>query len=359
MESKILVIAEAGVNHNGSLTNALKLVDVAVSAGADIVKFQTFKTESVVSKNAEMAEYQKVNVGKSGSQYDMIRQLELSDVDHEKIAEHCLKAGIEFMSTPFDVRSLDFLHSKMKVKKLKISSGEIVNAELLYKASKTGLPIILSTGMSTLGEIEDALAILAFGYISTNEKPTLSNFRRFFASGIARQVLKEKITLLHCTTAYPTPFEEVNLRAMETLGITFGLPVGFSDHTPGISIPTAAAALGAKVIEKHFTLDKNLPGPDHKASLDPAELHAMVKSIREVELAMGNSFKSPTTSEFKNKTVARRSLVAAKNIMAGEIFSEENLTSKRPEGGISPLEFWDLIGEKSSRDFKVDEMIHR
>jgi N-acetylneuraminate synthase len=352
----IFVIAEAGVNHNGSLEMARQLIEVAVAAGADAVKFQTFKAEKVISRFAHKAEYQKQTTDPRETQLEMVRNLEMDPVAHEQLFACCRGNKIEFMSTPFDLDSVDLL-VRLGVSRLKIPSGEITNAPLLLRIAQTGLPAIMSTGMSTLGEVEAALGVLAFGYLAWKEKPSKTGFQRALSEPKGLGILRERITLLHCTTEYPSPFMDVNLRAMDTLAGAFGLPVGYSDHTPGSAIAIAAAALGAVVIEKHFTLDKSLPGPDHRASLEPSELTAMVQGIRHVEMALGSPGKLPTPSELKNREVARKSLVAARNIRKGERFSEDNLTSKRPGNGISPLYYWDWIGRVAEKDFQPDEII--
>jgi N,N'-diacetyllegionaminate synthase len=328
-----LIIAEAGVNHNGSIDAARELIEVAASAGADIVKFQTFKSEKLVSKFAKKAEYQKENTGNDESQLDMLKKLELSEESHYRLIEHCDKNKIQFLSTPFDLESIDFLN-KLNLNYFKIPSGEITNLHYLRKVGSAGKEVILSTGMSTLDEIGAALGILT-------------------KSGTSL----DKISVLHCNTEYPTPFEDVNLNAMLTIKKTFGVRVGYSDHTPGIEVPIAAVALGATIIEKHFTLDKNLPGPDHKASLNPAELIAMITSIRNIEKAMGSEMKEPSNSEVKNKVIARKSIVASRDIQAGEIFSEENITVKRPGNGISPMRWDEILGLRANRYYAEDELI--
>lgn len=355
--NKTYIIAEAGVNHNGSLDMAKQLVDVAVEAGAGAVKFQTFKAGNIVSKNAPKAEYQTKTTGDMETQLQMIKRLELDEAAHKVLLEHCRRRGIQFLSTPFDLESVDLLAGTLNLPRLKIPSGEITNAPLLLKAAQTGKPVILSTGMSTLGEVEMALAVLAFGYTCSGQDPSIAAFKEAYFSETGRQALKEKVVLLHCTTEYPAPFGDVNLRAMDTLGTAFGLPVGLSDHTPGIAIPVAAAARGAVVIEKHFTLDRNLPGPDHKASLEPGELKAMVRSIRQVEQALGVSCKIPVGSEIKNMPVTRKSLVAAKDIQPGELFTEENLAVKRPGTGISPVYYWEWLGKVATKSYRQDEVV--
>ena len=328
--NSVLIIAEAGVNHNGDINTAKKLVDVAYAAGADIVKFQTFTLDGVVSKNAQMAEYQKVNTGVAGSQKDMLRKFVLQKQDYIDIANYCRDVGIRFLSTPFDIDSVFFLDGLQDM--WKIPSGDITNYPYLVKIAKTGKDIILSTGMSTLDEVDDALGVL-----------------RSNGSG--------NITLLHCTTNYPTPMQDVNLKAMWALRDHCKLPVGYSDHTKGIEVPVAAVAMGATVIEKHFTLDRTMEGPDHKASLEPHELTKMVRAIRNIELAMGSGIKNPVLSEISNIAVARKSIIAAKDIKAGEIFTEDNLTTKRPGIGISPMRWKEVVGTVACRDFSEDELI--
>lgn len=330
---KTFIIAEAGVNHNGSIELAKKLIDVAVEAGADAVKFQTFKTENVISIYAPMADYQKKNLGVEKSQYEMVKELELSFEDFTELKRYCDEKGIIFLSTSFDIESARFL-KELGLEIFKIPSGEITNYLLLKEIGSYRKRVILSTGMADLGEIEDALDVL-------------------IESGTKR----EDITVLHCNTEYPTPYEDVNLKAMLTIKEAFKVSVGYSDHTLGIEIPVAAVALGAEVIEKHFTLDKNLPGPDHKASLDPYELKEMIRCIRNVEMAMGNGIKKPSQSEIKNIPIARKSIVAKRDIKKGEIFSEDNLTVKRPGYGISPMRWEEIIGKPAQKDYKRDEVI--
>ncbi|MBU0675962.1 MAG: N-acetylneuraminate synthase [Proteobacteria bacterium] len=351
------IIAEAGVNHNGSLDMALRLIDVAVEAGADAVKFQTFRAESLVNRSASKAEYQIKATGSTESQYQMLKNLELDDSLHLALDAHCRVQGIQFLSTPFDEESLFFLVQQIGVPLIKVSSGEITNGPLLLAAAGTGRPIILSTGMSTLQEVNEALEVMAFGYLEKDHKPSQSAFRLAFKSESGQQVLKEKVTLLHCTTEYPAPITAVNLRAMDSMREAFGLAVGFSDHTSGMSVAIAAVARGASIIEKHFTLDRELPGPDHRASLEPHELRAMVGAIREVELALGSGVKEPSVCEMSNLVVARRSLVASCDIERDEIFTRNNVTSKRPGIGISPMLYWDVLGRKAPHNFSQDEAI--
>ena len=358
MADSVFIIAEAGVNHNGSAEMAFRLVDAAAEAGADAVKFQTFRTEKVVTNAAPKAAYQATNTGEGGSQIDMIRKLELGDDVFRRLAAHCAKRGIEFMSTPFDMDSLRFLaRREMRLERLKVPSGEITNAPLMLAAAQTGLPLIVSTGMSTLDEIEAALGVIAFGFTKDGETPSLEKCRAAYASAEGRAALRAKVTLLHCTTEYPAPFGDVNLRAMTTMRERFGLPVGYSDHTQGIAVPIAASALGAVMIEKHFTLDRSLPGPDHRASLEPGELKAMVAGIRAATASLGTPAKAPTPSETPNIPIARRSLVAARPIRKGEVFDADMIDAKRPGGGLSPMLAWSLIGTSAKRDFAEDEML--
>jgi N-acetylneuraminate synthase len=351
------IIAEAGVNHNGSLDLARKLIDVAVDAGADAVKFQTFRTEECLSRKAPKAEYQRRSTGVEEFQYEMVKKLELGEVAHEALLKHCEEKGIQFLSTPFDLKSLDFLVKKLDLPRIKLASGEITNGPLLLETARSGKPIILSTGMCSLAEVETALGVLAFGYTQHERMPSLQAFQESYRAVSGQRALKEKVVLLHCTTEYPSPFEDVNLRAMDTMEEAFGMPVGYSDHTPGIAVPIAAVARGAAVIEKHFTLDRSLPGPDHKASLEPAELKEMVRAIRQVGLALGSPLKTPAPSETKNILVARKSLTAVQNIRRGMIFSTENLGGKRPGNGISPMYYWDWLGKVAEKDYQMDDLI--
>ncbi|TGU70603.1 N-acetylneuraminate synthase [Geomonas terrae] len=355
MKARTYIIAEAGVNHNGSVEMAKRLIETAADAGADAVKFQTFRADKLVSRTAPKAEYQVRQTGAEESQHEMIRKLELDEETHLTLVEHCRLCGIQFLSTPFDLESVGQL-TRLDLPCIKISSGDITNARLLLKVAQTGKPAILSSGMSTLGEIEDALGVLAFGYLNSGE-PCGAAFSTAYRSPEGHAVLQQKVTLLHCTTEYPAPFEEINLRVLDTLSRAFDVPVGYSDHTEGVAVPIAAVARGAVMIEKHFTLDRSLPGPDHKASLVPDELREMVQSIRQVELALGRGVKMPSVREVSNMTVARKSLVAACDIAAGDLFTAENLTSKRPGGGISPMRFWDLLGRPAGRSYAADEAI--
>lgn len=357
-EDPVFIIAEAGVNHNGDLNLARQLVDVAADVGADAVKFQTFRAEQVVSRHAQKAEYQTRTTDQAESQLDMLRKLELTDFNHEALITHAKARGIEFLSTPFDVPSLYLLTQRFGLQTIKIPSGEITNAPFLLAIARAARCVILSTGMSTLAEVESALGVLAFGFTApVTATPQRGDFERAFASEVGRQALGGRVTLLHCTSEYPAPFGEVNLRAMDTMAAAFLLPVGYSDHTLGIHISLAAVALGARVIEKHFTLDRNLPGPDHKASVEPDELRELVRQTREIEHALGNGIKCPTVSEWKNRDVARKSLVAAKPIQIGNVFTKENLTCKRPGTGISPTQFWAYLCLKSDFTYDVEDLI--
>lgn len=332
---RTLIIAEAGVNHNGSMVNAFKLIDAAVEAGVDFVKFQTFKSEKLVSKNAQKAQYQKVNTGKSEeSQLEMLQKLELSHSDHEELIQYCKRKNIQFFSTAFDLDSLQYL-ADIGLKLVKIPSGELTNLPYLRKATALFNEVILSTGMATMEEVKDAVLVFEAGGIS-----------------------KDKITILHCNTEYPTPMKDVNLKAMLSIQEEVGTAIGYSDHTLGWEVPIAAVALGATVIEKHFTLDRNMDGPDHLASLEPGELKAMVVSIRNIEQAVsGTGIKEPSASEKKNIMIARKSLVAQVKITKGEIFTAENMTVKRPGHGISPMKWDEVIGKVAQKDFEEDELI--
>jgi len=356
----VYIIAEAGVNHNGSLEMAFQLVDVAVDAGVDAVKFQTFKAENLVTRSADKAVYQKRNTGDSESQFDMLRRLELSYKAHHQLMEYCGKKGIAFLSTAFDSDSLQFLVDDLRLTVLKIPSGEITNGPLLLEHAQTGCDLILSTGMSTLGEVEEALGVIAFGLLASgpnNDKPSREAFQEAYFSAQGQTLLKEKVTVLHCTTEYPAPVNEINLNAMVTMQQAFGLKMGYSDHSEGITVPIAATAMGATLIEKHFTLDKTLPGPDHKASLELKELKQMVSAIRMVELVMGNGVKGPMPSEIENRKMARKSLVVSDVVKRGDRFSEKNITIKRPGTGISPMDYWDVVGSESIKSLQIDDQI--
>ncbi len=333
MKQRTLIIAEAGVNHNGNMGIARKLIDIAAEAGADLVKFQTFNANRLVTHAAKKAEYQQKSTDGYESQHAMLRRLELTPAMHNELIAHCALRNIRFFSTGFDIESVDLLVS-LGQNQFKIPSGEITNLPFLRHIGQLGKPVILSTGMATLGDIEAAIEVLE-------------------QAGTSRSSL----TLLHCTTEYPTPMAEVNLRAMQSIHSAFGVAVGYSDHTSGIEVAIAAVALGATVIEKHFTLDRNLPGPDHKASLEPAELRAMVTAIRNIEVALGDGIKRLTPCEAKNKPVARKSLVASKAIKAGELFRAQNVTAKRPGTGISPMRWDEIIGQVALKDYDEDDLI--
>lgn len=354
---RVYIIAEAGVNHNGSVDMAKKLVEIAAKSGADAVKFQTFLPVNVAGKNAMKADYQLETTDKKESQLDMLKKLSLDKNSYSQILETCKKNNIEFLSTPFDLWGVRFLAEECNVSKIKIPSGEVTNTPLLIEAARTQKPIILSTGMCTLGDIEAALGIIAFGYLNKKNPKNIEECFKVYNTVEGQNILREKVSLLHCTTEYPAPFEEVNLRCIQTLKNAFNLSVGFSDHTPGISAAVAATALGAEIIEKHFTLDKNLPGPDHKASLEPSELNQMVAEIRKIEKALGDGVKRPSKSEEINLPIVRRSLTARQKIKKGELFTEENLTVKRPATGISPLYYYETLGKTASRDYAEDDLI--
>jgi N,N'-diacetyllegionaminate synthase len=333
MSNKIVIIAEAGVNHNGDLSLAKLLIDVEAEAGADLVKFQTFNADRLVTRTAKKANYQKQTTDSAESQYEMLSRLELTEAMHLELITHCEMRGIGFLSTGFDIESIDFL-SNLGQECFKVPSGEITNLPYLRHIGQLEKKIILSTGMSTLGDIEAAIDVLE-------------------NAGTPRA----KITVLHCTTEYPTPMAEVNLRAMQSIHVAFGTAVGYSDHTQGIEVAIAAVAMGAVVIEKHFTLDRNLPGPDHQASLEPVELVAMVRAIRNIEVALGDGIKRLTPSEVRNKPIARKSLIASREIKAGELFTTENITTKRPGTGISPMQWDKVLGRSARRNFLADELI--
>lgn len=331
---KTIIIAEAGVNHNGNIETAKKLIDYAADAGADFVKFQTFKADKLVTKSAKRAEYQDANTKNNDSQYEMLKKLELSEESHRILIKYCASKGIKFLSTGFDIASLEFLNN-LEMELFKIPSGEITNLPYLRKVAKFKKPVVMSTGMANIEEVSEAFNVL-----------------------LSEGLKEENITIVHCNTEYPTPMEDVNLLAMNYIGKKLDVNIGYSDHTLGIEVPIAAVALGAKVIEKHFTLDRNLPGPDHRASLEPKELNLMVEAIRNIEKAIsGSGRKEPSKSELKNKDIARKSIIASRPIKVGEIFSEENLTVKRPGNGISPMKWDEVIGKKALRDFKEEELI--
>lgn len=358
MADRTFVIAEAGVNHNGALELALQLVDVAAAAGADAVKFQTFKAGHLVTAYAAKAEYQVANTQETGSQLEMLVRLELSLADHEALLARCRERGIRFMSTAFDADSLAFLAS-LDIPAIKIPSGDITAGPLLLQAARLRMPLIVSTGMSTLADIEQALGAIAFGLTQDRTPSGRADFEVAYGSEEGQRALAQHVTLLHCVTQYPAPPEAINLRAMDTLAAAFGLPVGYSDHTLGIEVSVAAVARGAAVIEKHFTLDRTLPGPDHAASLEPGELKQLVASIRNVERALGSTIKKPVAQELGNRPIARRSVVAARPIRRGEPLTADALTVKRPGTGISPMDYWSLLGKPAGHDYAADDLIEQ
>ena len=333
LTKRITIIAEAGVNHNGDILMAKELIEVAASAGADFVKFQTFSAQRQVTKNAAKAQYQLSTTGKSETQLEMLTRLELTDTMHRQLLRHCKKNKIKFLSTGFDIESIDYLVG-IGQDTLKIPSGEISNLPYLRHIGTLDKKIILSTGMSNLDEIKEAIMILQ-------------------KAGTRR----EKITILHCTTEYPAPLSEINLRAMQEIGSSLNVAIGYSDHTDGIEVSIAAAALGATVIEKHFTLNRMLPGPDHKASLEPPELKKLISAIRNIEVSLGDGVKRVTPSEVKNREIVRKSLVANKDILKGEFFTEDNVTAKRPGTGLSPMMWDEVMGKKALRNFNIEELI--
>lgn len=358
MQPRTLIIAEAGVNHNGDCARALALVEAAARAGADVVKFQSFRAERLAIAEAAKAGYQRATTGSGQSQLEMLRALELSDEDEERVARACVAANITYMSTPFDADSATHLVRRIGVTTLKVGSGDLTNAPLLLHLARFRLPIILSTGMATLAEVEQALGVIAFGYVRDGgARPTPADFAEVLLNRGVWAELRSKVTLLHCTTEYPADPHSINLRAMATLRNAFGLPVGFSDHSRGIHIAATAVALGAVVIEKHMTLDRDLPGPDHRASIEPDEMAAMVAAIRDIEASLGDGRKIPAPEEIPNRAVARRSLVATRPIRSGERFSEENLGVKRPGTGIAPVEYWTYLGKTAPRDYAADEAL--
>ena len=350
----VFIIAEAGVNHNGDLDTARRLVESAAAAGADAVKFQTFQAELVVIQDAAKADYQSQQTGSDESQLEMLKRLELSRASHQDLKLLCDELGIEFLSTPFDEAAADFLADEISVARIKVPSGEITNAPFLFHIARLGLPVILSTGMSTWEEVEDALRVLAHGFSKACGPP--DSGERIIADGL--ELLRNTVTLLHCTTDYPAPFEDVNLNVLPAMATRFELPVGLSDHTPGYAAALGAVALGATVIEKHLTLDKAMPGPDHAASLEPQDFVDLVSNVRALEAALGSGDKRPQPSELANRDIARRSLVALRPIKAGEAFGEDNVGAKRPGTGLSPMRYWQVLGQRAPRDFDADELIY-
>jgi N-acetylneuraminate synthase len=353
---RTLIIAEAGVNHGGSLEIALALVDAAADAGADIVKFQTFSASGVAGRSARKADYQQRTTDAAESQHAMLQRLELPHAAHHTLIAHAQRRGIEFLSTPFDQQSLGFLMS-LRLPRIKIGSGDLTNAPLLHSAANAGATLILSTGMATLGEVEEALGVLAHGYSHSKQPPGIAAFEAAWRDSAARERLGRHVSLLHCTTEYPCPPGDVNLTAMAAMKAAFQLPVGYSDHTDGIEVSLAAVALGAGIIEKHLTLDRNAEGPDHAASLEPSDFKRMVSAIRNIESALGDGVKAPRDSEVKNIPVARKSVVAARPLKAGETIGPDDITTKRPGSGRAPIEYWSLIGTKAARPYDTEDQV--
>ncbi|MDO6426450.1 N-acetylneuraminate synthase [Thalassotalea sp. 1_MG-2023] len=355
--NKTIIIAEAGVNHNGSLELAFQLIDKAVDCGADIVKFQTFVTENLVTKNAKQAKYQVDNIGQETNQWQMLKELELNFEQHIALKDYCTNKGIEYLSTAFDITSLNFLTKTLHLNKLKIPSGELTNLPFVLAHAEKGCDLIVSTGMATNKDIELALGAIAFGLLNTHGEPTIKAFNEAYQSPLGKELLQQKVILLHCTTEYPAPFDEINLNAMDKMKSNFSLPVGYSDHSAGIVVPIAAVAKGACILEKHFTLDKTMEGPDHKASVEPDELARMIKSIRITEKALGSSVKSPSPSEIENKAIVRKSIVAKIDIKQGDLLTQENLAIMRPGTGLEPKYYWELLNTPAISSFKAGELI--
>lgn len=358
MNEKTYIIAEAGVNHNGSLEMAKQLVDAAKQSEADAVKFQTFKAEDLVTKQAKQADYQINNLREETSQFQMLKNLELTYNEFKELSRYCNEQHIEFLSTPFDHESVDFLLNELKMERVKIPSGELTNTPFIHYIATKRKPIILSTGMATIEDIHTALSFIAFGLAYPERQVDEKEVAAYYGTDGAKVLLNEFVTVLHCTTEYPAPFETVNLKAISAMRKEFHVPIGLSDHSTGISVPVAAAALEAVIIEKHFTIDRNLEGPDHLASLEPNELTEMIRTVREVELSLGTGEKSPTAAELKNRLAARKSIVARKNIMAGELLTEHHLAVKRPGTGMAPIHYWTLLGKNASKDYEKDEPLN-
>lgn len=357
MNGPVFVIAEAGVNHNGDLQRALELIDAAAECGADAVKFQTFIPEQLAAPEAARADYQARQLGGEQSQLEMLRGLALSFDDHFRLQERCTEREIEFLSSPFDTRSADFLLGELKLSRIKLGSGELTNGPLLLRIARAKPRLILSTGMASLAEVEEALGVLVHGYADLGTPASRTALKTAWRNPEARASLSARVALLHCTTEYPCPIDQVNLRAMDTLAETFGLPVGYSDHTDGIAVALMAASRGARVIEKHLTLDRQLPGPDQAASLEPHEMQTLIALIREIPHVLGNADKRPTEAEAGNSRVARKSLFAARDIAAGTTFTTEDLIAKRPGDGRSPMDIWDLLRRESDREYRSGNRI--
>ncbi|MEK4406555.1 N-acetylneuraminate synthase [Sporosarcina sp. FSL K6-6792] len=357
MSNHTYIIAEAGVNHNGSLEMAKQLVDVAKQAGADAVKFQTFKAENLVTRAAQQAGYQVKNLGEATSQFEMLKKLELSYEEFVVLKRYCNFTKVEFLSTPFDFESVDFLLDHIGMSRVKIPSGELTNSPFIHYIATKRKPIIISTGMATMDNIHEALSFLAYGLAFPDQLVDLGQVQAFYSTVEAKLLLNEYITVLHCTTEYPAPFETINLSAMNEMKKELQLPIGFSDHSEGIAVPIAAMALGAVIIEKHFTLDRSLPGPDHRASLEPKELAEMVDGIRAIEQSIGTGSKKPTPFELENRQAARKSIVAKVQIAAGDILTEDHLAIKRPGTGMPPTVYWSLLGKSAKQSYEVDALI--
>lgn len=356
MTDRVFIIAEAGVNHDGVLADALTMIDVAAEAGADAVKFQTFTAEKALTARAMKAEYQATNTGSGGTQLEMVKRLELSADDHLALNERCRARGIAFMSTAFDMDSLALL-DRLDVPAVKIPSGDLTWGAMLLAAARLGRPLFISTGMADLGEVRQALAVVAFALTRPGRPASLADCDAAWADEAGRAAVRERVTVLQCTTQYPAPASAANLRAMTAMAETFGVRVGYSDHTLGVAVATAAVALGARVIEKHFTLGRDRQGPDHAASLEPDELAALVGAVREVEAALGDGVKAPSAVEMPNRLVARRSLVAARPLAAGETLSDDAVTAKRPADGLSPMDQWRLADRPASRAYAADDAL--
>jgi N-acetylneuraminate synthase len=350
----VYIIAEAGVNHNGQRELAFSLVNEAASCGANAIKFQTFDANKLASRSAPKAAYQKETTAASETQLSMLRKLELPQEWHSELQYYARSRDIDFISTAFDVSSLQFLVN-LDVPLLKLPSGELTNSPLVWHFARTGKPLIVSTGMATLSEVEEALAVICHGVQNETEPCGMGEVWKIWSRPQCRRALSGRVTLLHCTSQYPTSLREVNLRAMDTLATCFGLPVGYSDHTQGIEIAVAAVARGAKIIEKHFTLDKSLPGPDHQASLEPSEFKQMTQSIRGVEQALGDGAKYPQESEWDTRTAARQQIILARNVRAGQIIVREDLTTARTGQGLPPARLWELVGKVAIHDYEAGE----
>lgn len=357
MKNHTYIIAEAGVNHNGSYEMACQLVDIAKEAGADAVKFQTFNTDLLVTKEAKQAPYQTRNLGVTTSQYEMLKKLELSYEEFQKLSAYCDAQNIEFLSTPFDSGSVDFLVDNIHIKTIKIPSGELTNSPFIHYISTKRLPLILSTGMASIEEIHESLSFIAYGLAFPTKGIEMKKVQTFYRTKEAKQLLNEFVTVLHCTTSYPTKPKDVNLLSIDYLLNELQTQIGFSDHSEGILIPIAAVAKGATIIEKHFTIDKMLPGPDHKASLNPTELKEMITGIRLIEEALGIYKKEPTNEELQNRIPARKSIVANKAIKSGEVYTTEHIITKRPGSGMEPVCYWGILGKQASKDYKEGDMI--